>query len=135
METTKNQDIVLLRACKGMLDEIRMLRERDETEMRALLGSPKLDGMPRGAGGAGGIEDVIARAQDIHAARLKKIDAYEEQIRICEAVLEKAPAAHRALIRALYVEQMPIWRAAQVVHMSEATAKRIKAEYEKKSGF
>ena len=42
---------------------------------------------------------------------------------------------HRALIRALYVEQMPIWRAAQVTHMSEATAKRIKADYEKREHF
>ena len=131
----RNRDIYALKSCKGMLDEIRMLREKDESERRAMLGSPKFDGMPKGNGG-GGLEDVISRAQEIHEARMRSIGAYEKQIAACEAVLQRIPdTTHRALIRALYVEQMPIWRAAQVTHMSEATAKRIKAEYERREHF
>ena len=131
----RNRDIYALKSCKGMLDEIRMLREKDESERRAMLGSPKFDGMPKGNGG-GGLEDVVSRAQEIHEARMRSIGVYEKQIAACEAVLQRIPdTTHRALIRALYVEQMPIWRAAQVTHMSEATAKRIKAEYEKRERF
>lgn len=131
----RNRDIYTLKSCKGILDEIRMLREKDESERRAMLGSPKYDGMPKGSG-TGGLEDVIFRAEKIHKARMRSIRAYERQIAACEAVLQKIPdTTHRALIRALYVEQMPIWRAAQVTHMSEATAKRIKAEYERMEHF
>lgn len=131
----RNRDIYALKSCKGMLDEIRMLREKDESERRAMLGSPKFDGMPKGNGG-GGLEDVVSRAQEIHEARMRSIGVYEKQIAACEAVLQRIPdTTHRALIRALYVEQMPIWRAAQVTHMSEATAKRIKAEYERRERF
>ena len=131
----RNRDIYALKSCKGMLDEIRMLREKDESERRAMLGSPKFDGMPKGNGG-GGLEDVVSRAQEIHEARMRSIGVYEKQIAACEAVLQRIPdTTHRALIRALYVEQMPIWRAAQVTHMSEATAKRIKADYEKREHF
>lgn len=76
------------------------------------------------------------RAQAIHEKRLQAIEAYEAQIAECEKVLQRVDnPTHRALIRALYVEQMPIWRAAQVTHMSEATAKRIKADYEKREHF
>lgn len=130
-----NRDIYTLKSCKGMLDEIRMLREKDDSERRALIGSPRMDGMPHGGGGSG-LEDVLTRTQAIHAMRIKAIEDYEKQVAACEAVLRKIPnTTHRALIRALYVDQMPIWRAAQVTHMSEATAKRIKAEYEKKESF
>ena len=106
----RNRDIYALKSCKGMLDEIRMLREKDESERRAMLGSPKFDGMPKGNGG-GGLEDVVSRAQEIHEARMRSIGVYEKQIAACEAVLQRIPdTTHRALIRALYVEQMPIWR-------------------------
>ena len=130
METgqkNRNRDIYMLKGCQGLLDEIRMLREKDSSERRALIGSPRFDGMPHGGGGSG-LEDVLARAQ--------AIQAYEAQIAECEKVLQRVDnPTHRALIRALYVEQMPIWRAAQVTHMSEATAKRIKADYEKREHF
>ena len=133
METgqkNRNRDIYKLKGCQGMLDEIRMLREKDSSERRALIGSPRFDGMPHG------LEDVLARAQAIHEKRLQAIEAYEAQIAECEKVLQRVDnPTHRALIRALYVEQMPIWRAAQVTHMSEATAKRIKADYEKREHF
>ena len=138
METgqkNRNRDIYKLKGCQGMLDEIRMLREKDSSERRALVGSPRFDGMPHGGGGSG-LEDVLARAQAIHEKRLQAIEAYEAQIAECEKVLQRVDnPTHRALIRALYVEQMPIWRAAQVTHMSEATAKRIKADYEKREHF
>lgn len=130
-----NRDIYLLKGCKGMLDEIRMLREKDDSERRALIGSPRFDGMPHGGGGSG-LDDVLERAQSIHQTRLQSIEAYEKQIAECERVLQRVGnTTHRALIRALYVDQVPIWRAAQITHMSEATAKRIKAEYEKKEHF
>lgn len=130
-----NRDIYLLKGCKGMLDEIRMLREKDDSERRALIGSPRFDGMPHGGGGSG-LDDVLERAQAIHQKRLQSIEAYEKQIVECERVLQRVEnTTHRALIRALYVDQVPIWRAAQITHMSEATAKRIKAEYEKKERF
>ena len=130
-----NRDIYLLKGCKGMLDEIRMLREKDDSERRALIGSPRFDGMPHGGGGSG-LDDVLERAQAIHQKRLQSIEAYEKQIAECERVLQRVEnTTHRALIRALYVDQVPIWRAAQITHMSEATAKRTKAEYEKKERF
>ena len=130
-----NRDIYLLKGCKGMLDEIRMLREKDDSERRALIGSPRFDGMPHGGGGSG-LDDVLERAQAIHQKRLQSIEAYEKQIAESERVLQRVEnTTHRALIRALYVDQVPIWRAAQITHMSEATAKRIKAEYEKKERF
>lgn len=132
----RNKDIYALQCCKGMLDEIRMLREKDDNEQRAMLGSPRYDGMPHGQGGARGLDDVISRAQDIHEKRLRSITDYEKQVAECEALLQKIEnTTHRALIRALYVDRLPIWRAAQITHMSEATAKRIKAEYEKKERF
>ena len=115
METgqkNRNRDIYKLKGCQGMLDEIRMLREKDSSERRALIGSPRFDGMPHGGGGSG-LEDVLARAQAIHEKRLQAIEAYEAQIAECEKVLQRVDnPTHRALIRALYVEQMPIWRAA-----------------------
>ena len=64
METgqkNRNRDIYKLKGCQGMLDEIRMLREKDSSERRALIGSPRFDGMPHGGGGSG-LEDVLARA-------------------------------------------------------------------------
>ena len=57
METgqkNRNRDIYKLKGCQGMLDEIRMLREKDSSERRALIGSPRFDGMPHGGGGSGG---------------------------------------------------------------------------------
>lgn len=60
METgqkNRNRDIYMLKGCQGMLDEIRMLREKDSSERRALIGSPRFDGMPHG-GGESGLEDV-----------------------------------------------------------------------------
>ena len=56
METgqkNRNRDIYKLKGCQGMLDEIRMLREKDSSERRALIGSPRFDGMPHGGGGSG----------------------------------------------------------------------------------
>lgn len=135
-QKNRNRDIYTLRCCKGMLDEIRLLAEKDASEQRAIIGSPRYDGMPHGGGGGRGLDDVLAQAQSIHEARMRAIERYERQVAECEAILLKiADTNHRALIRALYVDQLPVWRAAKVAHMSETTVKRIKSYYESREHF
>ena len=90
METgqkNRNRDIYKLKGCQGMLDEIRMLREKDSSERRALIGSPRFDGCRMEAAGAA--LKMLARAQAIHEKRLQAIEAYEAQIAECEKVLQR----------------------------------------------
>lgn len=135
-QKNRNRDIYTLRCCKGMLDEIRMLTEKDAAEQRAILGSPRYDGMPHGGGAGRGLDDLLARAQSIHEARMHAIERYEAQVAECEAILLKiSDTTHRTLIRALYVDQLPMWRAAEIAHMSETTVKRIKSHYESREHF
>lgn len=135
-QKNRNRDIYTLRCCKGMLDEIRLLREKDASEQRAILGSPRYDGMPHGGSANSGLDDLLERAQSIHEARLRAIERYEAQVAECETILLKiADTNHRALIRALYVDQLPMWRAAEIAHMSETTVKRIKNYYESREHF
>ncbi len=126
-------DIQALRDCQGMLLEIDRLRELDDREQRAIIGRQRLDGMPHNHGGDSGLDDLIERAEDLHERRIEAIDRYVKQVDRCEQILSGIEdITLRVFARAHYVEQIPIWKAAQMVHISVSTANRLKAEMEKR---
>ena len=129
-----NRDIDILITCKPALMEVSALRERDMEEQKAYLGSPRLDGMPRGSGGSG-MEEALMHAENLRRQRVAQMNAYEELVTVCEMILRKVPMQTRPIVRLLYVDQLPIWRVAQIVHISESTIKRIKADAERKEKF
>lgn len=131
----KNRDIGILLMCKPMLGEIDELRRTDVEEQKAILGAIKLDGMPHGSSRNSGLEDVVGRAEAIHKRRIQLIDAYIAKIDAAEVILQKIPPEQRSVARLLYVNQLPIWRVADIVSMSESTVKRMKSEMEKKATF
>lgn len=138
METAtknRNRDIDLLTACKPTLLEVALLREKDAEERRAYVGSQRMDGMPRGSSSGGGMEEVLVRQEEMHKKRISQMKAYEEKVAVAEMVLRKVDITIRPVIRMLYVDQMPVWRVAQIAHMSESTVKRIKSAAEKRDRF
>lgn len=134
-ERNRNRDIELLTACKPTLLEVSLLREKDAEERRAYIGSQRMDGMPRGNGRDGGMEEAIIRQEALHSQRISQMKAYEEKVAVAEMILRKVDIDIRPIIRMLYVDQMPVWRVAQIAHMSESTVKRIKSAAEKKDRF
>ena len=134
LKGNRNRDIDILIMCKPALLEVGALRERDMEEQKAYLGSPRLDGMPR-AGGGGGMDEALVHAENLHKQRMAQMNAYEETVNVCEMILRKVPLGIRPIVRLLYVDQLPIWRVAQIVSASESTVKRVKAEAEKKEKF
>lgn len=129
-----NRDIDILITCKPALIEVGALRERDVEEQRIYLGSPRLDGMPRGSGG-GGMAEALVHAEKLHKQRVAQMNTYEEIVGVCEMILRKVPLGIRPVVRLLYVDQLPIWRVAQIANISESTVKRIKSDAENKEKF
>lgn len=135
--TTKNVnlDIDSLLMVKPMLLEIEELRRQDVEEQKAVLGSQRLDGMPHGSSHNSDLGDVVSRAEALHQRRMQQIDAYTAMIDAAEVILRKIPVKQRTIARLLYVNQLPMWRIANIVGLSEITVKRMKADMESKTRF
>lgn len=131
----RNRDIVKLLQCKYVLQEIKSLEADIAKEDWSMVGAIRYTGMPRG-GGRHGLDDAYEHIERLREMRTAKIREYTQLVEECEEILSRIKELpHRVLARSLYIDHLPIWRAAQIAHMSESTVKRLKAEFEKIEHF
>lgn len=127
-----NKDLETLKRCNSIKREIALLNKMIEEDREKLYGSiVVLDDQPKAKGSPYGKEYMLLSLIDKEDKRVEIIAEYQKMLDEAEELLKKViDSTRRNVIRLCYIEQLPIWRVAELCFVSERTVSRIKKELE-----
>lgn len=132
----RNRDIMWLLKIKPALRELELQKQKIREEEKLLSGAGmNMSEMPKAKGAGRGLDAGIAALDALMEQRQELMVEYASLAQGGEVILMRIPMENRTLARMLYVEQLPVWRAANAAHVSESTAKRKKSEMEELEHF
>ena len=116
-----------LRAYRNMdADVVRLLRERERWESRAMRMTSSLSRTPGGSGSSHGLEDAVAQIADIETQISAQIRLLRERRAKIVAAIEQIPDARQRTVLGLrYVDGMSFGQVAHAMHYSERSVYKL----------